>query len=58
LASLIERLAQRKIVQWAIAYAAGAWLLVEVLSFAAENFGWPPNIVSSPGITVRKASSA
>jgi TolB-like protein/Tfp pilus assembly protein PilF len=50
LASLIERLAQRKIAQWAIAYVAGAWLLVEVLSFVAENFGWPASIVRGTAV--------
>jgi TolB-like protein/lipoprotein NlpI len=50
LASLIQRLTQRKIVQWAIAYVAGAWLLVEVLSFIAENFGWPAGIVRGAAV--------
>jgi TolB-like protein/Tfp pilus assembly protein PilF len=50
LASLIERLTQRKIAQWAIAYVAGAWLLVEVLSFVAENFGWPAGIVRGAAV--------
>ena len=45
MASLVQRLTQRKIVQWAIAYVAGAWLLLEVLGFVAENFGWPAGIV-------------
>ncbi len=50
MASLIQRLTQRKIVQWAIAYVAGAWLLVEVLSFIAENFGWPAGIVRGAAV--------
>ena len=45
MASVSQRLTQRKIVQWAIAYVAGAWLLLEVLGFVAENFGWPAGIV-------------
>ena len=45
MASVFQRLTQRKIVQWAIAYVAGAWLLLEVLGFVAENFGWPAGIV-------------
>jgi len=28
-------------VQWALAYAAGAWVLLQVLGFAADSFGWP-----------------
>jgi eukaryotic-like serine/threonine-protein kinase len=39
------RLSQRKIVQWAIAYLAGAWVLLQVLEFIAGNFGWPPALV-------------
>ncbi len=45
MASVFQRLTQRKIVQWAIAYVAGAWLLLEVLGFVAENFGCPAGIV-------------
>ncbi|MEE9579015.1 MAG: hypothetical protein V3W24_05510, partial [Gemmatimonadota bacterium] len=45
MASVFQRLTRRKIVQWAIAYVAGAWLLLEVLGFVAENFGWPAGIV-------------
>ena len=36
-----ERLRRRKLVQWALAYAAGAWVLLQVLGFAADSFGWP-----------------
>ncbi len=45
----VQRLTQR-IVQWAIAYVAGAWLLVEVLGFVAENFGWPAGIVRGAAV--------
>jgi TolB-like protein/Tfp pilus assembly protein PilF len=45
MASVLQRLRQRKIVEWAIAYVAGAWLLLELLGFVAENFGWPTGIV-------------
>jgi hypothetical protein len=34
-------LRRRKLVQWALAYAAGAWGLLQVLGFAADAFGWP-----------------
>jgi TolB-like protein/Flp pilus assembly protein TadD len=39
--SLIQRLKQRKIVQWAIAYAATAWVSLEVFDLIAEQFFWP-----------------
>jgi TolB-like protein/tetratricopeptide (TPR) repeat protein len=37
----LQRLRQRKIVQWAIAYAAVAWLSLEVFDLVAEQFFWP-----------------
>ena len=39
--SLMQRLKQRKIVQWAIAYAATAWVSLEVFDLIAEQFFWP-----------------
>jgi TolB-like protein/Flp pilus assembly protein TadD len=36
-----ERLRRRKVVQWGIAYAAGAWVLLQVIGFAADAFSWP-----------------
>lgn len=39
--SFLKRLKKRKIVQWAIAYFAGAWVLLEVFDLVAEQFLWP-----------------
>jgi TolB-like protein/Tfp pilus assembly protein PilF len=39
--NLWDRLRRRKVVQWGIAYAAGAWGLLQVLQFLAEAFEWP-----------------
>jgi TolB-like protein len=39
--SFLQRLKQRKIVQWAIGYFAGAWLALEVFNLIAEQFLWP-----------------
>ncbi len=50
MASVFQRLTQRKVAQWAIAYVAGAWLLVEVLGVVAENFGWPAGIVRGAAV--------
>jgi TolB-like protein/Tfp pilus assembly protein PilF len=36
----IERLKQRKLVQWALAYAAAAFALIQVLDIVAQRFGW------------------
>jgi TolB-like protein len=39
--ALWNRLRQRKLFQWALAYLAGAWLLLQVLDLLAGRFGWP-----------------
>jgi TolB-like protein/tetratricopeptide (TPR) repeat protein len=35
------KLSRRKVVQWGLAYAAGAWALLQVIGFAADAFHWP-----------------
>lgn len=45
--SLLQRLRERNIVQWAVVYLAGAWLFLEALGFVADNFGWPAFVVRS-----------
>jgi TolB-like protein/cytochrome c-type biogenesis protein CcmH/NrfG len=35
------KLRRRKVVQWGVAYAAGAWALLQVIGFAADAFHWP-----------------
>jgi TolB-like protein len=35
------KLRHRKVVQWGIAYAASAWVLLQVVGFAADAFHWP-----------------
>ena len=47
MSSLLERLKERKLVQWAIAYAGAAWCLLEVLGLVAGNFGWSALITRS-----------
>lgn len=39
-----ERLKQRKIVQWALAYAAGAFALLQGVDIVAQRFTWPESI--------------
>jgi TolB-like protein/tetratricopeptide (TPR) repeat protein len=36
-----QRLKERKLVQWALAYLAGAWVLVESANLVVERFHWP-----------------
>jgi TolB-like protein len=40
--SLWTRLRRRKVVQWGIAYAAGAWGLLQGLGYVTATFYWPP----------------
>ena len=35
-----EALKERKIGQWALAYLAGAWVLLQVVSLVSDSFGW------------------
>ncbi len=41
MASLLRRLKERKLVQWTVAYLAGAWLCLEAFDLVAEQFLWP-----------------
>jgi phage shock protein PspC (stress-responsive transcriptional regulator) len=38
--SLLARLRERKLVQWALAYLAGAWLVLQVVDVLGQNFDW------------------
>jgi serine/threonine-protein kinase len=40
----LQRIKDRALVQWALAYLAGAWAVVEIGGFASEQFSWPPLI--------------
>ncbi len=42
--NLWSRLRRRKVVQWGIAYLAGAWALLQGIGFAADAFTWPSAI--------------
>jgi TolB-like protein/Flp pilus assembly protein TadD len=35
-------LQRRKLVQWLLAYAAGAWVLLQVLGLLSSTYGWSP----------------
>jgi len=39
-AELIAGLRRRKVVQWTLAYMAGAWVLAQVLALVGDQFGW------------------
>jgi TolB-like protein/Tfp pilus assembly protein PilF len=40
----LERLKERKLVQWALAYAAAAFALLQGVDIVAQRFGWPESI--------------
>ena len=39
--SLLQRLKERKLVQWAVAYLAGAWVVYEVVDTVGDRWGLP-----------------
>src|SRR6187549_3626346 len=41
----LESLKQRKIVQWALAYLAAAWLILQLVGLLADAYGWPPVVL-------------
>ena len=45
-----RRLRRRKLVQWGLAYLAGAWAVLEVLDLVGQQFGWLPSLLR--GITL------
>ncbi|HKT41028.1 MAG TPA: tetratricopeptide repeat protein [Rhodanobacteraceae bacterium] len=45
MADLWQRLKQRKLVQWALAYTAAAWALLQALGLAADSYDWPHGVM-------------
>jgi TolB-like protein len=43
--SSLRKLGQRKIAQWALAYAAGAWVALQAVSLAAGSYGWSAQVM-------------
>ena len=41
----LDRLKQRKLVQWAVAYVAAAFALLQALDIVAQRFAWPEGAV-------------
>jgi TolB-like protein/Tfp pilus assembly protein PilF len=44
-AALLDRVRQRKLGQWALAYLAGAWVVLQLIAMAAQPFAWPDLVV-------------
>ena len=51
--SLLAELRQRKMVQWLLAYLAGAWVLLQVADMVGAQFGWPAGLMR--GLTIAAA---
>ncbi|TAN07832.1 MAG: tetratricopeptide repeat protein [Rhodanobacteraceae bacterium] len=45
MSELISRLKQRKLVQWALAYLAAGWALLQALGLAADSYDWPHGVM-------------
>src|SRR5207344_1561799 len=39
-----QRLKERKLVQWAVAYVAAAFALLQAIDIVAQQFGWPEGV--------------
>ena len=50
MSEFFEHLKQRKLVQWAIAYIAAAFALLQGIDIVAQQFGWPEGV--RRGITI------
>src|ERR1051325_10453297 len=44
MSEFFEHLKQRKLVQWAIAYIAAAFALLQGIDIVAQQFGWPEGV--------------
>jgi TolB-like protein/Tfp pilus assembly protein PilF len=42
---VLQRLRERKFVQWALAYLAGAWVLLQVVGLLSDAYAWPPAVL-------------
>ncbi|HEV7490771.1 MAG TPA: hypothetical protein VGO25_08195 [Rhodanobacteraceae bacterium] len=45
MSDFLLRLRRRKIVQWALAYVAGAFALIQVVDVIGQRFGWPAEVM-------------
>ena len=47
-----DRLRRRKVVQWGIAYAAGAWGFLQGLAYVSSLLGWPAQLQRLTGLAL------
>ena len=47
-----DRLRRRKVVQWGLAYAAGAWGLQQGIAYVSTLLRWPEQLQKLTGLSV------
>ena len=45
MSEFLIRLKQRKLVQWALAYVAAAWAVLQALGLAVDSYDWPHDVM-------------
>jgi len=45
-----QRLKDRALIQWALVYLAGAWVVLQVVGFATERLSWSPLVPQGVGL--------
>jgi serine/threonine-protein kinase len=48
--AFLQRLKDRALIQWGLVYLAGAWVVLQVVGFAAERLFWSPLIPQGVGL--------
>jgi len=48
--AFLQRIKDRALLQWALVYLAGAWVILQVAGFAADRLSWSPLIPQAVGI--------
>jgi adenylate cyclase len=48
----LERIKERKLFQWAVAYLAGAWLLLQIIGLVGQPFAWPDLVMRAATVLV------
>ena len=48
--AFLQRLKDRALIQWALVYLAGAWVVLQVVGFATDRLSWSPLIPQGIGL--------
>jgi TolB-like protein/class 3 adenylate cyclase/Flp pilus assembly protein TadD len=46
----IDAVKERAMIQWALTYLAGAWILLQIVGFAGQQFAWPATVSRGLGL--------